>query len=152
MTEPQPLLIVGYGNPSRGDDALGPRLIDWLERDTSLPDGYDTLTDFQLQIEHALDLRGRRRVLFIDASLNAPAPCRLTPLAARRDPSYTSHALSPEALLDVYCQVCPEPPPTCQLLAVRGYRFELGEALSPQAEANAEAAKTLIRRLLRDAD
>ncbi|OQX37313.1 MAG: hypothetical protein B0D96_02395, partial [Candidatus Sedimenticola endophacoides] len=66
--------------------------------------------------------------------------------------SYTSHALSPEALLDVYRQVCPEPPPACQLLAVRGYRFELGEALSPQAEANAEAAKTLIRRLLRDAD
>ena len=62
----RPILIFGYGNPSRGDDAIGPLLIERLEI-LNLPD-VDLLTDFQLQVEHALDLRGRERVLFVDAS------------------------------------------------------------------------------------
>ena len=40
------------------------------------------------------------------------------------------------------------PPPTCWVLAVRGYAFELGEPLSPEAEGNLQAAMdALIGRL-----
>jgi hypothetical protein len=75
-----PTLIFGWGNPSRGDDALGPLFV---EHFTALAARHpewgavECLTDFQLQVEHALDLQGRRRVLFVDASLDAPAPCSL---------------------------------------------------------------------------
>ncbi|MDP2785684.1 MAG: Ni/Fe hydrogenase, partial [Sulfurimicrobium sp.] len=63
-----PLLVFGYGNPSRGDDALGPLLLEQLAA-LNLPH-VELLTDFQLQVEHAVDLQGRERVLFIDASVS----------------------------------------------------------------------------------
>ena len=66
------LLIFAYGNPSRGDDALGPLLLERLQA-LNLPH-VETLTDFQLQVEHAYDLQGRERVLFIDASVSCTAP------------------------------------------------------------------------------
>ena len=59
----KPVLLLGYGNPSRGDDALGPMLLEMLEADRRAgraPDNFETLTDFQLQVEHALDLQRRR--------------------------------------------------------------------------------------------
>jgi Ni,Fe-hydrogenase maturation factor len=64
-----PLLVLAVGNPSRGDDALGPRLLDALHAAGADLDGQvELLGDFQLQIEHVLDLRGRRAVLFVDAA------------------------------------------------------------------------------------
>lgn len=66
--KPAPILIIGIGNPSRGDDALGPLAIERLEAlDLA---GVELLTDFQLQVEYALDLAGRRRVIFVDASVS----------------------------------------------------------------------------------
>ncbi|NBS18146.1 MAG: Ni/Fe hydrogenase, partial [Gammaproteobacteria bacterium] len=64
------LLILGVGNPSRGDDALGPLLIEQLEtllsqEERAAAGGIELLTDFQLQIEHALDLLNRSLVLFV---------------------------------------------------------------------------------------
>ena len=58
---PAPVLILTYGNPSRGDDALGPEMFELLEQcklETGLLDNVDLYTDFQLQIEHAVDLEG----------------------------------------------------------------------------------------------
>jgi hydrogenase maturation protease len=62
-------LVLAVGNPSRGDDALGPALLERL-RDAGVDAAGDVelLTDFQLQIEHALDLQGRQAVLFVDAA------------------------------------------------------------------------------------
>jgi hydrogenase maturation protease len=148
---PAPLLIFGYGNPSRGDDALGPELLRRLEatREGGGLHGCDTLTDFQLQVEHALDLQGRDLVLFVDASVSAPAPFAFTRLTAERDPSYTTHAISPAAVLAVFHQVCREPPPPCFLLAIRGEAFELGQPLSPTAARHLEAALRFTAELLR---
>ena len=56
---PAPILIFTWGNPSRGDDALGPALYDLLEsykRQTGELTEVELLTDFQLQIEHTVDL------------------------------------------------------------------------------------------------
>jgi len=49
-----PVLVLAVGNPSRGDDALGPLA---AQRLAALElSGVEVLTDFQLQVEHALDL------------------------------------------------------------------------------------------------
>src|SRR5665647_1454142 len=96
-----PLLVFGWGNLSRGDDALGPLCIERL-RDLRVPAAsVEYLDDYQLQIEHALDLVGRQRVLFVDASLSCRAPFEVTPLRAVQDASFTTHALSAQALLPV---------------------------------------------------
>ena len=66
------VVVFAVGNPSRGDDALGPLLMDWLA-EQARPD-VQLVSDFQLQIEHALDLEGHSLALFIDAGTGTPAP------------------------------------------------------------------------------
>jgi len=141
-----PTLIFGWGNPSRGDDALGPLFVEHFAALAARHPEWgevDCLTDYQLQVEHALDLQGRRRVLFVDASLDAPAPCSLQRIEATRDASFTTHAMSPQAVLKVYADIDDGEPPPCWLLAIRGERFELGEELSDAARRSLEAALQL---------
>ena len=138
---PAPILIIGIGNPSRGDDALGPMLIERLEAlqlSDTLPK-VELLTDFQLQVEFAIDLLGREQVIFVDACLNATPPFEFSPVVAAEDSSYSSHALSPSAVLHAYRKLYGEPP-TAHVLAIQGIKFELGEGLSTGASANLESA------------
>jgi hydrogenase maturation protease len=138
-----PTLIFGWGNPSRGDDALGPLFVEHFTALAALHPEWgavDFLTDFQLQVEHALDLQGRRRVLFVDASLDAVPPCSLTRIEAERDASFTTHAMSPQAVLKVYADIDEGEAPPCWLLAIRGERFELGEPLTEAAQQSLQAA------------
>lgn len=133
-----PILVFGWGNPSRGDDALGPLFVERIAA-MALP-GVECLTDFQLQVEHALDLQNRRCVLFVDASIVAAAPFEVSAIEALPDASFTSHALSPQAVMQVYEELNDEPPPPCWLLAIRGEAFELGQPPGRAASANLDAA------------
>jgi hydrogenase maturation protease len=145
-----PLLIFAYGNPSRGDDALGPQLLDLLaESRAQHPEWpeFDLVTDFQLQVEHSVDLEGRDLVLFIDASVSCPSPFLFSPLQPAQDARYTTHEMSPEAVLHVFEQVCQRPAPPSFLLSVRGESFELGEPLSRAAVENRDAALAMLVQL-----
>jgi len=146
-----PILIFGYGNPSRGDDALGPKLIERLEQRKArgaLSD-LDLLTDFQLQVEHALDLQGRERVIFVDAGISFEGPFRLTPAHPAEDSSYTTHAMSPSAVLRVLELMTGAQPPPCELLAIRGYGFALGAPLSDRAAKNLDLAERFLLQAFR---
>lgn len=133
-----PVLILGWGNLSRGDDGLGPLLLDALHASLSehLRSQVEFLDEFQLQIEHALALVGRRHVLLVNASLTCTAPFEVTHPLPEPDPSYTSDPLSPPGLLYLYQELHATPPPPCTLLAMRGERFELGDAPTAQALLN----------------
>lgn len=138
-----PLLVFGWGNPSRGDDALGPMLVERLGERTAAEgcaDRFEGLTDFQLQIEHALDLVGRERVLFVDASHGLQTPFTVSQVHPADATGWTTHALAPEALLQVYRDLQGQEPPPCTLLAIRAQHFALGEAPSAQALADLAAA------------
>ena len=144
--KPQATLVFSWGNPSRGDDAIGPRIYDMLRaRDLA---GVDLLTDFQLQIEHTVDLHQRERILFVDASVSAQAPYELCRLYPDKDSSYTTHAMSPSALLAVYWKVNKRSPPASFLLKVRGYEFGLGLPLSENALGNVAKACDFILELV----
>ena len=136
---PAPLLVLGWGNRSRGDDALGPLCIDRLRELGLNAARVECLEDYQLQIEHALDLMGRERVLLVDASRSCAAPFEVTPLQPARDASLRSHALTPVALLQIYDELHGTPPP-CTLLAIRGEHFELGVPPSAAALRHLDAA------------
>ncbi|AGX87073.1 hydrogenase maturation protease [Candidatus Symbiobacter mobilis] len=135
-----PLLVLAWGNPARGDDALGPSFLEALHNVLPQREQVELLEDFQLMPEHALDLLGRERVLFVDASATAAAPFTTRPLHAAQDASHTTHALSPEAVLQVYLTLQGHPAPPSTLLAIRGEQFELGQSLSPSAQAHLQAA------------
>ncbi len=135
-----PVLVFGWGNRSRGDDALAPLFVERLCAAVAVDPRVEFLEDYQLQIEHVLDLAGRQQVLFVDASLTCVAPFEVRPLSPAKDVSFTTHALSPHALLQVFCEVQGVAPPPCTLLAIRGERFELGEPPGPTALENLDAA------------
>lgn len=146
-----PLLIFTYGNQSRGDDGLGPAIFDLLDRDKHDSDELGTvelLTDYQLQIEHAIDLEYRESILFVDAGITGDAPYQFHRLHAERDNSYSTHAMNPVAVLDVYKQIHHREPPPCYMLTIRGYEFGLGQALSEQAKKNLQQGYKFIRQLL----
>ena len=143
----KPILVLGYGNPSRGDDALGPLLLDFIDRYPDLSQ-IELLTDFQLQIEHALDLQNRELALFIDASVAGGEAFDFVELKPAKDNSYTSHAMSPAAVLLVYQSVTGLPPPPAFLLSIRGLSFELGAGLSDEAAANFRLACDFAGQLL----
>ena len=146
-----PLVVFAVGNPSRGDDAIGPvicnRLAEWLEND-GLVDCVDLIEDFQLNIEHALDLQGRELALFIDAGQNTPAPFIFAQIHPSTATAHTTHALPPEAVLQVYRQMEDKEPPPSFVLCVRGEGFELGAELTPTALEGIDTAMGLLERLI----
>lgn len=141
-----PILVLGWGNPSRGDDALGPRFVEIVES-WQLP-GVECLMDFQLQVEHALDLLGRERVLFVDARVQpdgAPGGHDLVSIRPQRDASFTSHALSPQAVLQAYVDSQPQPLPDAWLLSLYGAHWGLGEPVSAMGQAGLDRALVWAR-------
>ena len=142
-----PLLIFAIGNESRGDDALAPLLVRRLQSEAIAAQA-ELIEDFQLQVEHVTDLLGRSAVLFVDADMSCDAPFHLSEITAVQDHSYTSHAMTPFALLHTFKQVYGADAPTSFLLRIRGYGFELGEGLSNEASVNLELATAEVRNWL----
>jgi hydrogenase maturation protease len=139
-----PVLVLAVGNPSRGDDAIGPELAARLEA-ARLP-GVEVIVEFQLQVENSLDLVGRERVIFVDAGTGTPAPFELRRAAAVADFLHTSHAISPEAVMATYERLQGVAAPEAWVLCVCGESFELGEGLSDAARQHATAAWECLAR------
>jgi len=142
-----PFLVFAIGNESRGDDALAPLLVRQLQSE-DVTAQVEFIEDFQLQVEHVTDLIGRTSVLFIDADISCAAPFHLSEITAAQDNSYTSHAMTPFALLHTYRQVYETDAPSSFLLRIRGYGFELGDSLSNEASANLARAIAIVREWL----
>ena len=91
------------------------------------------------------------RTAIAHISVSCGVPYAFSRLQAGKDASFTSHVMSPMALLHAY-QNLYGPPPPAYLIEIRGERFELGEPLSPRAAANLEVSFDLVRRLCLNLD
>jgi len=143
------VLLFAYGNLSRGDDAVAPLLLESIQNNAQV-DLKKTaiLSDYQLQIEHALDLEQRKLVLFADASVSCKGAFELTEVRADRNSSHLTHAMSPAALLQVFQAIYKKAPPPCFLLSIKAEQFELGQPLSQDAEKNLRLSCQFAERLL----
>lgn len=148
MTD-RPLVVFAIGNESRGDDALGPMLASRIE--SVLPEGTRLIVDFQLQVEHALELAGADLALFIDASCISEAPFTFREETPSGSASTFSHALEPSAVLAVARRLDLRPP-SAFVLGIRAQFFELGEGLSERARSDIEDAQAFVRDLLCELD
>lgn len=147
MSEDGRLLVIGYGNPARGDDALGPLLAARVEA-LDLP-GVTVEDPMQLNLEDAATVAEHDAVLFIDATADPGAGAvRLEPLAPGGAVAFSSHTLPPGAVLALARDHFGATPPAW-LLAVRGTAFELGAPLSGEGAANLEAAWEALHAWLR---
>ncbi|MCC6922462.1 MAG: hydrogenase maturation protease [Nitrosomonas sp.] len=136
------LLIFGYGNPGRGDDAIGPLFVEQVSRWNREEISY--LSDMQLLVEHVTDLHAHNEVIVVDADMTCIEPFEFLPIVAFKDESCTSHTLTPAGLLYVYQQIYQCDSPTTFLLRIRGYNFSLGEVLSEKAACNLNTAVQFI--------
>ncbi|MCZ7652285.1 MAG: hydrogenase maturation protease [Thermoanaerobaculia bacterium] len=140
-------LVLGWGNPSRGDDGLGPAFADGVAA-LALPE-VEAESPYQLEVEYAAEVARYARVLFVDADRAGPAPFRIERLApAAAAPSFSSHSVAPGAVLalarDLFGAL-----PEAWLLGIRGYEFDdFREELSAEARANLEAALGYARAAL----
>ena len=128
-------LVIGYGNPLRGDDGLGWRVAERLAE--RLPaDQVEILTCQQLTPELAATLSRASFVLFIDASVQEPpGTFRLQSVQpAQLTPTTFSHHLTPGQLLTLSQQLYAAAP-AAQLLSVGGLEFGAQEQLSASVAA-----------------
>jgi len=149
-------VVFAVGNRSRGDDAIAPLLLErlaiWLA-DKAQSGGFALIEDYQLQIEHALDLQGKQLALFIDAGCHSGSPLAFYAIDADQGAAAgATHQLPPQGVLQVYRQIALAEPPPAFVLCVRGERFELGEGLSLSARANVESAWARLMQLCNRAE
>jgi hypothetical protein len=71
-------------------------------------------------------------------------------VSPKREATHTTHALAPEAVLDVYARLLARTPPPSFALSVCGERFELGEGLSPQGASRLEDAWAFVQGLMEE--
>jgi hydrogenase maturation protease len=146
----QRLNLFTWGNPSRGDDAIGPRLHQIIKQwiaDLSLTN-VQLIEDFQLQPEHVFDIDEDACVLFIDASYQGDRAYQITEINKAEAFSYTTHSLSPEALLTLYEKIQNKAAPPAFLCSIRGYNFDFDTSLSIQAEENIKLSAQFLKKLL----
>lgn len=127
------LLVLGFGNPGRQDDGLGPAIAESLAS-RGWPD-VTVETDYQLNIEHGAMIAEHDAVLFVDASVSAKEPFEIKSLHPASEITFSTHSISPEAVLAVAEQHFGACPPAW-VMAVRGYTFEFAEGLEAQAKKN----------------
>lgn len=137
------ILVIGYGNPGRQDDGLGPAAAAAIAR-LALPN-VTTLDNYQLVIEDALDVAVHDVVWFVDATREGDAPCAVRRLSPALGFTFTSHLLDPEALLAIADQQFGKSP-EAHLVSIRGYEFDFLEGLSDRASGNLALAVALLRR------
>ncbi len=132
------MLVIGYGNPGRGDDGLGPAFADRIAA-MHLP-GVEVLADFQLKAEHALQVAEAESVVFVDADMTRQDGFALDPVCPSENGDISSHALSPQTVLAL-AQTLLGAVPAAYLLAIGGQNFgRIEEGLSAPATRNLEAA------------
>jgi hydrogenase maturation protease len=140
------ILLIGYGNELRGDDAVGTIIAGKIE-DMHLP-GVRTIACHQLTPELAEDIAGARTVIFVDASVEVEGDTaqmvRAEPAPATR---FHPHLGDPRALLSL-AQTLYKKSPVGWCLHVPARDFELGAALSPVAEHGMASALEQLKSIL----
>ncbi len=132
----QRTLIIGYGSPIRGDDAIGPLAADALQAGP-LPEGVEVISRHILTAELVEDIAAADRVIFIDATVEGePGEVRVRDL--KPDSSAVStmaHFLDPRELL-AWCQTLYQREPAAYLVSAAGQSFDYSNySLSPTGSA-----------------
>lgn len=135
------ILAIGIGNCLRGDDGIGARVIDLLERMAGVPALMETRIVHQLDLSHADLIKDFAAVIFIDADHEyGERPVRVEEVFPDgRVSAFSTHIGSIANLLAVTEAVYGKTP-RAFLVAVRGVNFEIDDEVSPEAMENAAMA------------
>lgn len=141
------LMIIGYGNPLRGDDGLGWQAARRLADEVR--DGVDVIACHQLMPELAEPLSRADRAVFIDAAPPGDPPGTIVMGSVQprpADPGAFTHHLDPAGLLELARSLYGQAPPA-ELITVAGQQFGFSEQLSPPVQAALENIVRLMKAL-----
>jgi hydrogenase maturation protease len=150
QNDPRRVVVIGYGSPIRGDDALGPLVADRL---------IDEFDSQQVQVfsRHILTaelvepVSSATLVLFLDAAADGPPGQVLCqPLEPDdRQVSTLAHFLDPRELL-AWSRALYQYGPPAYLISVRGEEFGYASyQLSPTVAASVDTMLACVRQLIR---
>ncbi|PLX01356.1 MAG: hydrogenase maturation protease [Marinilabiliales bacterium] len=150
MEKKKRVLVYGYGNPGRQDDALGNEMVekvqDWIEKHKL--ECMSTDSNYQLNIEDAEKISQWEIVVFVDASQEGIHEYKFSKLEPVEEKiEFTMHAVSPSYVLHL-CNKLYSKQPEAYVLGIKGYDFELKEGLTDNAKLNLEQAYQFLTRQL----
>lgn len=142
---PRNILVIGYGNDLRSDDAVGQRVAEAVAKWGA--SHIRALAVHQLTPELAEHLAGALLAIFVDAVVGVPEQGvqarRIEPAVPETSIGHTGDPRALLALTQALYGVCPE----AWLIAVPGVDFGFGERLSETAQRGMGEALQQIRRL-----
>jgi len=151
-------LILGYGNPDRGDDGAAWAALSALACHFGHPidseqietgfipinDSLQLWLNLQLMPELAEDLSKFDRAVFVDAHTeDYQEDVRVVEVLPHYQNSPFTHHLTPASCLSI-CKELYGNCPRSILVSMRGYEFGFSRQLSPKTSANVEKAVQLI--------
>lgn len=141
------LLIIGYGNPLRSDDAVGQH-VTWALAERLPPGRVLVVTAHQLTPELAEGISHADTVIFIDAREGGqPGDIQKEVVVPAHPTAAFSHHVSPASLLaasqSLYGSV-----PSGILISIAGESFEFGTELSPTLSAQFDLITEQVLRLI----
>jgi hydrogenase maturation protease len=145
------VLVIGYGNPHRGDDGVAWTVLDALRAAQPRPDAPPLCLKqvHQLAPELAEPASRARAVIFVDARADAsPGTVSCEPLTPGAGTASLTHSLSPQAVL-LYAERLFGHVPRAAVVTVGGASFDHGTELSSEALHAVPKAARRIRSLAR---
>jgi hydrogenase maturation protease len=141
------VLVIGYGNPAREDDGLGPAVAGRIGalglRDVEVD------ADYQLTVEDAERIGRADAVVLVDAAADGPAPFRFGPVAPEGGADFSTHALTAGGVVALARELFGARAPV-YMLGVRGYSFRMfTERMTRPARRNARRAARFLEGRLR---
>jgi hydrogenase maturation protease len=150
MNKTLKVLVYGYGNPGRQDDALGIEMANMIEKwaEKNKIGNIEIDTNYQLNVEDAEKISTKDIVIFVDASQEDIHEYKFTHLEPSADKvEFTMHAVSPAFVLGTCSDLFAKTPKTC-LMAIKGFEWDFKEGLSDNAKLNLEQAFQFLTRKL----
>ncbi len=170
VKSPAKILIQAIGNPLRGDDGVGPLLIErFMERsidqlnerkraleEERLAASVDFEWVYQLQIENAEQWRRYETVIVVDADMAATESLtwrEITPQEEVATQSFHSHQQSPDSVYRLMREFFEGERATLAtrvfVLGIYAEKFELGEVLSEKSKKALNEAQEKISLIMK---
>ena len=145
MSELHSTWIIGYGNPHRKDDGIGPYVVEQLSADLGKGTGIALRSLHQLDPVLAEELQGAEVLILVDATVEPlEHGLRWTRVQPKQSLSaYDTHDLQPEVFAGLLESLY-QRSPAMWVVSVQGNDFGFGEGLSLEAQEKAQRASSEI--------
>ncbi|MCU0594382.1 MAG: hydrogenase maturation protease [Desulfobacterota bacterium] len=143
--ELQSAWIIGYGNPHRRDDGIGPYVVEQLSGELGEGAGIALRSLHQLDPVLAEEVQAAEVLILVDATVEPlERGVQWTRVRPKQDlPACDTHHLRPEGLASLLASLY-QRSPEMWVVSVQGSDFGFGEGLSFEAQEKAQRASAEI--------